>query len=281
MVKDHNRFVWFYKWIMERHVYKNLVRDSGLSQSSLQRLFKRFLSEAPSVAIRSKNKVHLLIDGSYFPNDLCLVLYYDHDLRYVQLYRHTDQERYKQIKEDLDNLKKHGVDVYSDTCDGHKAILKAVSKAYPNAIIQRCLVHVKRQARNYLSESPQLISGQELLAISKKITGIYTYEQCGLWLISMKQWEIKYLDFVNETSLNAETGRYWYKHKNLHAAYTLIVKAIPNMFQYLDDKEIPNTTNRLENYFKHLKEKLTLHSGLRIESKRNFIKWYLHLKNKQ
>ena len=32
-------------------------------------------------------------------------------------------------------------------------------------------------------------------------------------------------------------------------------------------------------FFKHLKEKLLLHSGLRLEAKRNFIKWYLHFKN--
>lgn len=264
---------------MERHVYKNLVRDSGMSQSTIQRLFKRLLNDAPVVPIRSKEKVHLLIDGSYFPNDLCLILYYDHDLRYVQLYRHTDQERYKQIKEDLDNLRKLGVDVYSVTCDGHKAILKAIKRAYPQAIIQRCLVHVKRQARNYLSSAPQLQAGQDLLRISNKVTAIKTYEQCGLWLLSMKDWEDKYLTFVNETSLNIDSGRYWYRHKNLHAAYQLLIKAIPNMFCYLDDPQIPNTTNRLESYFKHLKEKLTLHSGLRIESKRNFIKWYLHLKN--
>lgn len=271
--------MWFYKWIMERHVYKNLIRDSGMSQSTIQRLFKRLLNEAPAVPIRSKGQVHLLIDGSYFPNDLCLILYYDHDMRYVQLYRHTDRERYKQIKEDLDNLKKLSVDVYSVTCDGHKAILKAIKKAYPQAIIQRCLVHVKRQARNYLSAAPQLPAGQELLRISNKVTAIKTYEQCGLWLLSMKDWEDKYLAFVNETSLNADSGRYWYKHKNLHAAYRLLIKAIPHMFCYLDDPQIPNTTNRLESYFKHLKEKLTLHSGLRIQSKRNFIKWYLHLKN--
>ena len=266
---------------MERHVYKNLVRDSGMSQSSLQRLFKRFLKDAPTVPIRSKGKVHLLIDGSYFPKDLCLILYYDHDLRYVQLYRQTDQESYKQIREDLDNLRRLGVDVYSVTCDGHKAILKAITKAYPNAIIQRCLVHVKRQVKNYLSQAPLLVAGQQLLDISKKITAIKTQEQCGLWLLSMKQWEHQYLAFVKEKSFNPDTGRYWYRHKNLHAAYALIVKAIPNMFHYLDDSEIPNTTNRLENYFKHLKEKLTLHSGLRIDSKRNFIKWYLHLKNTQ
>lgn len=264
---------------MERHVYKNLMRDSGMSQSTIQRLFKRLLNDAPAVPIRSKGKVHLLIDGTYFPNDLCLILYYDHDLRYVQLYRHTDQERYKQIKEDLDNLKKLGVDVYSVTCDGHKAILKAIKKVYPLAIIQRCLIHIKRQSRNYLSAAPQLQAGQELLKISNRVTAIKSHEQCGLWLLSIKNWEDKYLTFVNETSLNEESGRYWYKHKNLHAAYQLLVRAIPHMFGYLDDPQIPNTTNRLESYFKHLKEKLNLHSGLRIESKRNFIKWYLHLKN--
>ena len=177
---------------MERHVYKNLVRDSGMSQSTIQRLFSRLLKDAPLVPVRSKGKVHLLIDGSYFPNDMCLVLYYDHDLRYVQLYRHTDQERYTQIKEDLDNLKRLGVDVYSVTCDGHKAILKAIKKSYPQALIQRCLVHIKRQVKNYLSTTPQLIAGQELLKLSNKVTVIKSYEECGLWLLSVKQWERRF-----------------------------------------------------------------------------------------
>ena len=52
---------------MERQVYRFLVRDSGMSESSLQRLFKRFLSQAPEVTIKPKHKTHLLIDGSYFP----------------------------------------------------------------------------------------------------------------------------------------------------------------------------------------------------------------------
>lgn len=51
------------------------------------------------------------------------------------------------------------------------------------------------------------------------------------------------------------------------------------MFHYLNDHEILLTTNRLENYFTHLKDKLTLHRGLRLVAKRNFIKWYLHFKN--
>ena len=83
--------------------------------TAVQRLFK----EAPEVPIRSKTHVHLLIDGTYFSNGLCLILYYDYDIQYVQLYRETNKEKLKEIKEDLQNLKRLGVDVYSVTCDGH------------------------------------------------------------------------------------------------------------------------------------------------------------------
>ena len=41
----------------------------------------------------------------------------------------------RDIKEDLQNLKVLGVDIYSVTCDGHKSILSAVAKVYPEAII--------------------------------------------------------------------------------------------------------------------------------------------------
>lgn len=250
-----------------------------MSESTLQRLFKRFLTKAPTVPIRSKVKAHLLIDGSYFPNGLCLILYYDHDIRYVQLYRHTKEENYKEILEDLQNLKTLGVDVFSFTCDGHKAVLKAIRKAYPESLIQRCLIHIKRQTKNYLSENPKTEPARQLLLISKNITAIKTHEACGIWLLSFKLWCDTHFDYVNQKSFHEPTNRYWYTHKNLHSAYTLILKAIPNMFHYLDHPTIPHTTNRLENYFKHLKEKLTLHSGLRLEAKKNFIKWYLHFKN--
>lgn len=264
---------------MERQVYKYLVRDSGMSQSTLQRLFYIYLKKAPTVAIRSKTHVHLLIDGTYFSNELCLILYYDHDIRYVQLYRETNQEKYKEIKEDLKNLLKLGVNIYSVTCDGHKAILKAVKEALPNAVVQRCLVHVKRQVKTYLSDHPKIKIAEELLIFSKQITRIETIEESQIWLVSFYKWHNENKDFINEKTVNTETKRWWYKHKNLHLATTHLIQAIPNMFCYLNDPQIPNTTNRLESYFAHLKEKLTLHRGLRFSNKKNFIKWYLHFKN--
>lgn len=116
---------------MERQVYKYLIRDSGMSQSVIQRLFNEYLKSPPENLIKSKSSVYLLIDGTCFANGLCLILYYDYDIQYVQLFRETNSEKYREIREDLENLKKLGVEVYSVTCDGHKAILKAVKKCTP------------------------------------------------------------------------------------------------------------------------------------------------------
>lgn len=274
-----NQFIWFEKWISERQVYKYLVRDSGLSQSSIQRLFRHYLKQAPEVAIKNKVQAHLLVDATYFPNNLCLVLYYDHDIRYTQLYRMTDGERYEQMREDLQNLKVLGVEIASITCDGHKALLKAIRKVCPETLIQRCLVHIKRQSGTWLTPRPKTTVAQELLQLSRRITRLKTYEQSNQWLIDIYNWYKVNKSFINEKTRNPSTGRYWYKHKMLHQTASLIIKAIPDMFHYLDYPQIPYTTNLLESFFGHLKEKLEIHRGLRPQAKRNFIKWYLHFKN--
>lgn len=253
--------------------------EMQMSNRSISRLFKKFLEQAPQIPVKSKTQVHLLIDGTYLPNGLCLILYYDHDIRYVQLYRTSSQEKFREIYQDLKALKSLGVQIYSVTCDGHKSILKAVAKAYPAAIIQRCVVHIKRQCRAYLSSRPKLQASKELLFISNQIATIKTQEQCSLWLLQLHNWYQIHRNTLMEQSFNPLKKDYWYTHKGLHQAYTLISNALPHLFTYLNDPQIPATTNRLESFFKHLKEKLLLHSGLRLEAKRNFIKWYLHFKN--
>lgn len=87
--------------------------------------------------------------------------------------------------------------------------------------------------------------------------------------------------FINQKTKNDQSGRWWHAHKNLHLATSHLLKAIPNLFCYLNDSQIPRTNNEIEGYFSHLKEKLTLHRGLKFESKKNFIKWYIYFKNKQ
>jgi hypothetical protein len=52
----------------------------------------------------------------------------------VQLYRTSNAEKFREITQDLKALKALGIEVYSVTCDGHRAILKAVKKVYPTEL---------------------------------------------------------------------------------------------------------------------------------------------------
>jgi AraC-like DNA-binding protein len=155
-----NRFVWFRKWILERQTYKTLSRDSGLSIDTLQRTFYQYLERFPSVAILKRNNVHLRVDATYF-EQFCMMCYQDHDDGYTQLIRFTDGEHYTEIKEDLDNLIKLGVQIESITTDGHKSILKAIKAALPDVIMQRCLVHIQRMCMLWLTRYPKHIAGIE------------------------------------------------------------------------------------------------------------------------
>ena len=72
-----------------------------------------------------------------------MVCYQDHKDGYTQLIRFSDGEHYDEIREDISNLIKLGVQIESVTVDGHKSILKALKDEVPDVIVQRCLVHIQ------------------------------------------------------------------------------------------------------------------------------------------
>ena len=58
-------------------------------------------------------------------------------------------------------------------------------------------------------------------------------------------------------------------------------RAIPNMFQYIDNPGLPRPTNSLEAFFGHVKDQLRLHRGLSETRVDNFIKWYLYFNDEK
>lgn len=220
-----------------------------------------------------------MIDGTYFSNDLCLILYQDNDIKYTQLYRFSTGEYYNEIREDLKNLSALGIQIESITCDGHKAILKAIKKVCPDLIIQRCVVHVHRMANLWLRQKPKTQASIELKYIIKLLPLIQTHNERIYFTQKLLAWYKYYEIFINAKASSPRTGRWWYKHKNLKRATTLISNALPNLFPYLDDPQIPKSTNGLESFFGHLKDTLSIHRGLSYGNRKAFILWYLHFKN--
>jgi hypothetical protein len=275
-----NRFVWFEKWVLERQTFKILSRESGLSKDTLQRIFYEYLSRSPSVKIIKRTSVNLRMDATYFKR-FCLVCYQDNEDGYTQLIRFSNGEHYEEIKEDLDNLLRLGIQLESITTDGHKSILKAIKKSLPDVVVQRCLVHIQRMCLIWLTKYPKHIAGQELRRLVLMLLQIKTSNDQLSWKRALDEWQKRHKDYLNEKTFNSETGRYWYTHKLLRRSHQTIKRAMPNMFHYLSNPKIPATTNGIEGYFSHLKNHLDIHRGLSLKHRIDFIKWYVFLSNKK
>jgi hypothetical protein len=261
-VSFSNRLVWFKRWIIDHQTLDYLSDLSGHSKRNLQDIFNKYLDKVPIHVVNHRENVHLIIDGTYFSNDICLVVYRDNDIKNTILYRITNDEQTQEIVEDFRNLISVGFQIESITCDGHRSILKSIKIVYKKSIvIQRCVVHVERQCSIWLTKNPKSQAGQELLKIVKRISQISTLEQKYKWLRDLYDWDLKYKAFITERSL--ADGRYM--HVFLRKARRMLINAFSDMFHYLDNPQIPKSTNGLESFFGHLKDNLSIHRGLSIK----------------
>ena len=178
-VSRKNRFIWFKEWVLGRKTIPEISKSSGYSRRTLQHYFEFYLSRRPVLHIKPSEKVNLLLDGTYFTNKLCLVLYRDDYIKYTQLYRITDGEWYEEIREDITNLLALGLQIESITCDGHRSVLKAIRSTDKRIVIQRCVIHVQRMCRIWLSSKPKSQAGLDLLNIVYRLHLIETRAQWG------------------------------------------------------------------------------------------------------
>jgi hypothetical protein len=76
-----------------RHVfYPHNPGASKKNRRTLKRLFYDYLSRYPEWQIVAKERVNLLIEGTYFSNRVCVVLYREHNVKATLFYRLTDGE---------------------------------------------------------------------------------------------------------------------------------------------------------------------------------------------
>jgi hypothetical protein len=256
-----------------------LVVQSGYSERTLKRYFYDYLSHYPTWQIVRKERVNLLLDGTYFANKLCLVLYRENNVKATLFYRLSDGEWEEELCEDLQNILNLGIEIESVTCDGLRNILKAVKKTTPNTVIQRCLAHIQRECLTWLTRSPKSVAGYELRLIVKRLHTIDNHDKWGYWVVDLIQWHNRHKDFISQKSVQESTGKDWYTHISVRKAFIHIKRALPDMFHYLNNPKIPKTTNGLESFFGHLKQNVSLHRGLSKEHYKNYIKWYLFYKS--
>lgn len=255
---------------------QELSIKSGKSISTLQRLFLKYLNNPPVPKFKSNDNCHLIIDGTYYAN-FCVLNYLDNDHKYLQYYTIVKHESYNNYLSDLKLLKRTRLNVVSITSDGQRGLKKAISDVFPKTIHQRCIIHIQRMSLIYLTQHPKTEAGQMLRHWATKLHEIDTIEKRDYWVYQFNNWCRLYDSFLKEKSCSL-SGKSWYTHKLLRRTRTLIKNALPNMFHYLDDPEIPKSSNGLESRFSFLKNNINIHRGLSEKNRINFIKWYLYFK---
>jgi transposase-like protein len=279
-VSQSNRFVWFEWWVMGKQTLEQIADLSGYSTRQLSRWFDEYLEDYPTWHINGNERVNLLIDGTWFPNKLCLVLYRDETVKSTLFYRLTDDEWAEEIEEDLRNIQSLGIEIESVTSDGGRNIIKAVNAACPNALRQRCLAHIQRECLTWLTRHPQSMAGKDLRKIVVMISQIETRNDMLYWKRLLSEWHDQYVSYINTRTIKAESHREWFTHKMVRKAYAHLRGALPNMFVFVEHPGVPKTTNALESFFGHLKGNISLHRGLSKKHYKNYVKWYLFFRQK-
>ena len=158
---------------------------------------------------------------------------------------------YLQGRAYLENL---GYTILSVTGDGF-GCLRAAFSGIP---LQMCQVHMERLVIHGTTRKPILEAGIALLALIKTLH----YTDGNTFKNYFKKYVSKYQSFLNEKTINSETGRSEFTHKPLHDAVFSLMRFLPDLFTFEQNKNIPRTTNSLEGHFSHIRDIVGVHRGL-------------------
>lgn len=197
------------------------------------------------------------------------MVFMDNTTKTVLHYAIVSNETNSAYKQGIDHLATLGVDVQSITCDGRRGL----SKLFTSIPCQMCQFHQIQIVTRYLTRRPKNIASLEL----RKLTLTLIYLNKDSFIKHLDHWYSTYKSYLDERSINTDTGKTWYTHKRLRSAYRSLRTNSDWLFTYkeYDHLDMPNTTNSLEGLFSELKRQSHSHHGLNEHRKLRFIKDFL------
>ncbi len=216
-----------------------------------------------------------MLDCTFLKRNDCIIVLMDAE-KYQVISGNYGVNEYSQpeVVSFLQPLKERGLSPISCTVDGNRNLIRALKKLWPDIIIQRCLVHVSRQGLSWCRQSPKRADAQSLRKLFFQVTQIDNYHDRLMFLHDLDQWEKRY---GSKIAPQPERGKVF---SDLKRARSMLLRAIPNMFHYLDNPNIPATNNGLEGYFSRLKAHYRNHRGLNVNKRFNYFNWFFNLKPK-
>lgn len=218
---------------------------------------------------------HVTFDGTYLHRPNSIVVLMDAETNSLLEGKFGIRENSQpQLLSFFLPLKEKDFSPKSFTLDGNPHVIKVVRKLWSDVVIQRCLVHIQRQGMMWCRRFPKRTDAKHLRKLFQRVTYINSIKERDRFISDFKAWEQKY---GCSLALKPETGKVF---SDIKRARSMLLKALPDMFHYLDDNSIPRSTNGLEGYFSRLKQNYRCHRGLKPHKRANYFKWFFYLKSK-
>jgi len=279
--RHKKRLSLFVGWLTSKAALENLVAQEGVTLRTLTRWFTPFWDHPPQPDIQTGVRV-LVLDGTSVVKRKCMLLIgADADNSRPVSWMDCPRECYDSWVVFLKDLSWRGVTPEVAVCDAQRGLLKAIGEVWPQVKIQRCLIHIVRQACEWLTQNPQTKAGRKLLDLVKALPLIQTKRQKRRWVRKFWRWYRRHETFLKERSYSP-SGHWWYTHRRLRGTRSLLKNALPDLFRFVTDPSIPKPSNHVEGGLNsRLKELFRCHRGFSLQRKLILAAWYLALRQGQ
>jgi hypothetical protein len=252
-------------WDQYVHGKQTYQQLSEKYQCSVRTIQRRIHSVMVVKTEKKSREVIVLMDTTYWGRGFGVMLFKDSITKENLLKYYVKFETTALYKQGIDELQDKGFIINAIVCDGRKGLFRA----FGSIPVQMCQFHQVAIIRRYLTKNPKLQASKEL----KELVDILVSTDKESFIGGLEQWHLKWLDFLNERTVNQETKKSFFTHKKLRSAYNSLKSNVEWLFTWYDHYElnIPNTTNAIDGHFSDLKKKLRCHNGLSKSHKMRFI----------
>ena len=176
------------------------------------------------------------MDTTYFGRSFGVMVLMDSISGQVLSVREVKHETNALYAEALNDLREKGIAIQSIVCDGRKGLLQM----FPDIPTQLCQFHQVKTISRYLTRNPKTAAGKALwrLALKLKQSDKEGFQS------ALQAWFEQHESFLNERTVNEETGRSHYTHKTIRSAYLSLKRNLDYLFTFEAHPELGmcNTT---------------------------------------
>jgi len=260
----------FNKYFYRKQTLRQLADEY---HRSIPWIRKQIFEYEPALNSYSPREVLVVADATFFGkrrDKFGVLVFKDVWSGDILIWKYIESETIKDYMYLTNELKDKGFSVRGIVIDGKRGLFKAFD-AFP---VQMCHFHQKMIVQRYITRHPKLEASKDLKKIVSRLTSTTEIR----FINSLDNWYVQHEAFLNEKSINPTTGKEYFTHRKLVAAYRSLRRNLPYLFTYKNYPElkIPNTTNSLDGgVFSQLKKLTKIHQGITKSLKSKLIDDYL------